>query len=81
VECTAHYLAIGLPHSDDIFVMAFPSETTEAFLEGHVQAFAYWGGKTQNGATSLRFSSADAALTLPPLSRCKLGDPQYNSGD
>jgi transposase len=44
VECTVHYLAIDLPHSDDIFVMAFPAETTEAFLEGHVQAFSYWGG-------------------------------------
>jgi transposase len=40
----AHYLAIDLPHSDDCFVMAFPAETTEAFLEGHVQAFAYFGG-------------------------------------
>ena len=26
------------------FVVAFPAETTEAFLEGHVQAFAYFGG-------------------------------------
>ena len=43
-ECTAHYLAMDLPHSDDIFVMAFPVETTEAFLEGHVQAFDYFGG-------------------------------------
>ncbi|MGB9202801.1 MAG: IS21 family transposase [Terriglobales bacterium] len=40
----AHYLAIDLPHSDDCFVMAFPAETTEAFLEGHIQAFAYFGG-------------------------------------
>jgi transposase len=47
VECTAHYLAIDLPHSDDIFVMAFPAETTEAFLEGHVQAFAYWGAQSR----------------------------------
>ena len=23
---------------------AFPAETTEAFLEGHVEAFRYWGG-------------------------------------
>src|SRR5664279_1580654 len=43
-ERKAHYLAIDLPHSDDCFVMAFPAETTEAFLEGHVQAFAYFGG-------------------------------------
>ena len=44
VQCTAHYLAMDLPHSDDIFVMAFPAESTEAFLEGHIQAFAYFGG-------------------------------------
>jgi transposase len=43
-ERKAHYLAIDLPHSDDGFVMAFPAETTEAFLEGHIQAFAYFGG-------------------------------------
>jgi hypothetical protein len=30
--------------SDDCFVAAFPAETTEAFLEGHVRAFAYLGG-------------------------------------
>jgi len=44
VERKAHYLAMDLPHSDDCFVAAFPAETTEAFLEGHVQAFAYFGG-------------------------------------
>ena len=44
VECKAHYLAMDLPHSDDCFVIAFPAETIEAFLEGHVKAFAYFGG-------------------------------------
>jgi hypothetical protein len=34
---------MDLPHSDDCFVVAFPAETTEAFLEGHVRAFAYFG--------------------------------------
>ena len=43
VEQKAHYLAMDLPHSDDCFVIAFPAETTEAFLEGHVRAFAYFG--------------------------------------
>jgi transposase len=43
-ERKAHYFVIDLPHSDDCFVMAFPAETTEAFLESHVQAFAYLGG-------------------------------------
>jgi transposase len=43
-ERKAHYLVIDLPQSDDCFVMAFPAETTEAFLEGHNQALAYFGG-------------------------------------
>ena len=44
VEQKAHYLTMDLPHSDDCFMAAFPAETTEAFLEGHVRAFAYFGG-------------------------------------
>jgi transposase len=44
VEQKAHYLAMDLPQSDDCFVAAFPAETTEAFLEGHARAFAYFGG-------------------------------------
>jgi transposase len=44
VEQKAHFMAFDLPHSDDCFVMAFPAETTEAFLEAHAQAFAYFGG-------------------------------------
>ena len=33
-----------LPYSDAIFACAFPRECTEAFLEGHVRAFAFFGG-------------------------------------
>ena len=44
VKRKAHYLAMDLPQSDDCFVMAFPAETTEAFLEGHNHAFAFFGG-------------------------------------
>src|SRR3954449_715436 len=33
-----------LPYSDAIFVCAFPRECTEAFLEGHARAFAFFGG-------------------------------------
>ena len=44
VEQKAHYLVVDLPQSDDCFVMGFPAERTEAFLEGHNQAFAYFGG-------------------------------------
>ena len=44
VEQKAHFLCVDLPHSDDSFVVAFPAENTEAFCEGHNQAFAYLGG-------------------------------------
>ena len=43
-EQKAHFMVFDLPHSDDCFVQAFPAETTEAFLEGHVRAFEYFGG-------------------------------------
>jgi transposase len=44
VEQKAHFQCMDLPQSDDCFVIAFPAENTEAFLEGHNQAFAYFGG-------------------------------------
>jgi transposase len=44
VEQKAHFFCLDLPQSDDCFVMAFPAENTESFLEGHNQAFAYLAG-------------------------------------
>jgi transposase len=44
----AHFFVMDLPHSDDAFVMAFPVETSEAFAEGHNQAFSYFGGVPQS---------------------------------
>ena len=44
VEQKAHFQCFDLPYSDDCLVIALPAETTEAFLEGHNQAFAYFGG-------------------------------------
>src|SRR4051794_5282163 len=35
---------LALPYSDAIYCQAFPRECTEAFLEGHVRAFAFLGG-------------------------------------
>jgi transposase len=48
VERKIHYFAFDLPHSDAIFVVAYPAETTEAFCDGHVQAFAFFGGVPQS---------------------------------
>ena len=44
----AHYFILDLPHSDGCFVKAYPAETTEAFLDGHVSAFAFLGGVPQS---------------------------------
>ena len=48
VEQKAHYFVLDLPHSDGCFVKASPAETTEAFLDGHVSAFAFLGGAPQS---------------------------------
>ena len=48
VERKIHYFAFDLPHSDANFVVAYPAETTEAFCDGHVQAFAFFGGVPQS---------------------------------
>ena len=48
VQRKAHYLILDLPHSDGCFVKAYPAETTEAFLDGHVSAFAFLGGVPQS---------------------------------
>ncbi|MBA4188752.1 MAG: hypothetical protein C0467_12205 [Planctomycetaceae bacterium] len=33
-----------LPYADAVYCQAFPRECTEVFLEGHVRAFAFFGG-------------------------------------
>jgi len=42
VERKIHFFAFHLPHSDASFVVAYPAETTEAFCDGHVKAFAFF---------------------------------------
>jgi transposase len=37
------FFVMSLVHSDAMFVMAFPRECTETFLEAHLQAFAFFG--------------------------------------
>ena len=37
------FFVMSMVHSDAMFVMAFPRECTEAFLEAHVRAFAFFG--------------------------------------
>lgn len=37
------FFVMSLIHSDAMFVMAFPRECTEAFMEAHTRAFAFFG--------------------------------------
>lgn len=43
VRRKVHFLVVSIPHSDAIFVKAYPAETAEAFCDGHVVAFAFFG--------------------------------------
>ena len=48
VKRRAHFFAMDLPHSDACFVAAYPAATTEAWLDGHNRAFAFFGGVPQS---------------------------------
>jgi transposase len=41
VRMKLHVFCFDLPHSDACFIKAYPAETTEAFLDGHVSAFRF----------------------------------------
>lgn len=43
-QVTAAFFVMTLPYSDAFFCCVFPRECTETFQEGHVRAFAYFGG-------------------------------------
>jgi transposase len=48
VKRKIHFFCFDLPQSDACFVKAYPAEMTEAFLDGHVSAFAFFGGVPQS---------------------------------
>jgi transposase len=43
-----HVFFMDLPHSDAPFIKAYPAETSEAFLDGDVSAFPFFGGVPQS---------------------------------
>ena len=48
VEQKTHFFAFDLPHSDACFIRAYPAATTEAWLDGHVHAFGFFGAVPQS---------------------------------
>jgi transposase len=43
-EQKIRFFVMDLPQSDAVFVKAYHSETAEAFCDGHVEAFVFFGG-------------------------------------
>ena len=69
----AYYFILDPPHSDGCFVKAYPAETTEAFLDGHVSAFAFLGGVPQrilydNTRLAVALILGDGDVNAPVLS-------------
>jgi transposase len=48
-EQEAHIFCMGLPYSDAFFIKAYASEALEAVQDGHVSAYAFWGGVPPQG--------------------------------
>ena len=48
IEQKAYFFAFDLPHSDACYIRAYPAATTEAWLDGHVHAFAFFGAVPQS---------------------------------
>jgi len=48
VEQKAHFFALDLPFSDACFVRAYPAAVSEAWVDGHVHAFAFFGKVPQS---------------------------------
>jgi len=48
VEQKVRFFVMDLPQSDAIFIKAYHAETAEAFCDGHVEAFAFFGGVPQS---------------------------------
>lgn len=48
VEQKAYFFVMDLPHSDGCFVRAYRAATAEAWMDGHVHAFAFFGGVPQS---------------------------------
>ena len=56
------FFCLILPHSNVWFVKAYPRETTEAFLDGHVSALAFLGGVPR----SILYDNTTLAVATDP---------------
>jgi transposase len=71
VERKIHFYVMSLPHSDAVFVKGYPAETTEAFCDGHVSAFSFFGGIPQ----SILYDNTKIAVARI-LGKGRMGSPR-----
>lgn len=48
VDQKTHFFALDLPHSDACYIRAYPAATAEAWMDGHVHAFGFFGAVPQS---------------------------------
>ena len=48
VEQKARFFVLDLPHSDACYVRAYPAAVAEAWVDGHIHAFAFFGAVPQS---------------------------------
>ena len=48
VEQKARFFVLDLPHSDGCYVRAYPAAVAEAWVDGHIHAFAFFGAVPQS---------------------------------
>ena len=48
VEQKAHFFVLDLPHSDGCDARAYPAAVAEAWVDGHIHAFAFFGAVPQS---------------------------------
>lgn len=48
IEQKAHFFVLHLPHSDACYVRAYPAAVAEAWVDGHIHAFAFFGAVPQS---------------------------------
>lgn len=48
IEQKAHFFVLDLPHSDACYVRAYPAAVAEAWVDGHIHAFAFFGAVPQS---------------------------------
>jgi hypothetical protein len=68
-----HYFCVDLPHADGCFVKAYLAETAEAFCDGHLAAFDFFGGVPRSilyGNTRLRWPGSSRQMEKRTCGAC-----------